>query len=63
MGKHSCDRDPQKADSDLVIYHLAKIIDSCRAQQYPDWVRTEEEAEKDILEIIEDAWGEVSGSG
>ncbi len=59
MGKHS--GGPEELDSDRVIRVLAKMVDSHRSEQIPGWVRSEEEAEEDVQEIIEDAWREVTG--
>lgn len=59
MGKHS--GGPQETDSDRVIRVLARMVDSHRAEQIAGWIRSEEEAEADVQEIIDDAWREVTG--
>lgn len=57
MGKHS----PQESDGDRVIRILAKMVDAYRCEQISGYVRTEQEAEADVQEIIDDAWQEATG--
>jgi hypothetical protein len=60
MGRHS--NDPVErtvSNHDLVIRHLAKLVDAYRCEQTVGWIRDEEEVERDIQEIIDDAWREI----
>lgn len=57
MGKHS----PQESDEARVIRVLAREVDALRCQAIAGWVRSDDDAEADIQEIIDDAWREVTG--
>lgn len=59
MGRHTRSIPIVKPDHERVIYLLAKQIDAMRCEQLVGYVRTETEAQKDIQEIIDDAWAEV----
>jgi hypothetical protein len=63
MGKHSRDYNPGVSDHEKVIRHLATLVDAYRCEQTVGWVRDEEEVQRDIQEIVDDAWREVESRG
>lgn len=59
MGRHTQSIPIVKPDHDRVILLLATQVDALRCEQLAGFVRTDAEVQKDIQEIIDDAWLEV----
>lgn len=59
MGKHTASIPIIKPDHDRVILLLATQVDALRCEQLAGFVRTDDEVQGDIQEIIDDAWQEV----
>lgn len=64
MGRHTQSIPIVKPDHDRVILLLATQVDALRCEQLAGFVRTDAEVQRDIQEIIDDAWLEVrAGNG
>jgi len=61
MGRHTQSIPIVRPDHDRVIEILARQVDSLRCEQLAGFVRTQDEVEQDVQEIIADAWNEVNG--
>lgn len=61
MGRHTRSIPIVQSDHDRVILLLATKVDALLCEQIASFVRTDEEVQKDIKEIIDDAWAEVRG--
>jgi hypothetical protein len=59
MGRHTQSIPIVKPDHDRVILILASQVDALRCEQLAGFVRTDDEVQNDIQEIIDDAWQEV----
>ncbi len=63
-GRHTRSIPIVQSDSDRVIRLLAGMVDALRCeQQLVGYVRTDAEVERDVQEVIDDAWGEVRKDG
>ena len=59
MGRHTSSIPIIKPDHDRVILILATQVDALRCEQLAGFVRSDDEVQQDIQEIIDDAWQEV----
>ena len=63
-GRHTRSIPIVQSDSDRVIRLLAAQVDALRCEQeLVGYVRTDAEVERDVQEVIDDAWEEVRKDG
>lgn len=63
MGRHTRSLPVVTSDADKVIRILAEKVDALRCEQIASYVRTEDEMQEDVQEIIDDAWAAVRRNG